>query len=46
MARVLNLVKKPHGNSIYHFAAELVRVHWKSHNRMESSIKDLDEHQR
>jgi hypothetical protein len=46
MARLLKLVKKPHGNSIYHFAVEPVRVRWKSRNRMELSIKELDEHQR
>jgi hypothetical protein len=46
MARVLNSVKKPRGSSIYHFAAEPVSVRWKSHNRIESSIKELDEHQR
>jgi hypothetical protein len=46
MARVLKSLKKPRGNSMYHFAAEPVRVHWKSRNRMESSIKELDEHQR
>ena len=46
MARVLKSVKKPRGNSIYHFAAEPVRVCWKSHNEMESFIKELDEHQR
>jgi hypothetical protein len=46
MARVLKSVKKPRGSSIYHFAAEPVRVCWKSHNRMESSIKELDEHKR
>jgi hypothetical protein len=46
MDRVLKLVEKPRGNYIYHFSAEPIRVHWKSHNRMESSIKELDEHQR
>jgi hypothetical protein len=45
MARVLKSVKKPCGSSIYHFAVEPVRVRWKSRNRMESSIKELDEHQ-
>jgi hypothetical protein len=39
-------VNKPHGNSMYHFATEPIRVHWKSHNRMESSIKELDEQKR
>jgi hypothetical protein len=46
MARVLKLVKKPRVSSIYHFSSEPVRVHWKSRNRMESSIKELDENQR
>ena len=46
MARVLKSVKKPRGSSIYHFAAEPMRVRWKSRNRMESSIKEMDEHQR
>ena len=46
MARVLKSVKKPRGSYIYHFAVEPVRVHWKSCNQIESSIKELDEHQR
>jgi hypothetical protein len=46
MDRVLKSVKKTHGSSIYHFAAEPMRICWKSRNRMESSIKELDEHQR
>jgi hypothetical protein len=46
MDRVLKSVKNPRGNSIYNFASEPVRVHWKSRNQMESSIKELDEHQR
>jgi hypothetical protein len=46
MARVLKSVKKPCNSSIYHFASEPVRVRWKSRNRMESSIKELDEHHR
>jgi hypothetical protein len=46
MARVLKSVKKPRGSSIYHFVAKPMRVHWKSRNQMESSIKELDEHQR
>jgi hypothetical protein len=44
MARLLNLVKKPRDSSIYHFATKPVRVRWKSRNRMESSIKELDEY--
>jgi hypothetical protein len=46
MARVLKSVKRPHGSYIYHFVAKPVRVHCKIRNRMESSIKELDEHQR
>jgi hypothetical protein len=39
-------LKKPHGNSIYHLVVEPVRVHWKRRNQIESSINELDEHQR
>jgi hypothetical protein len=46
MARVLKSLKNPHGNLMYHFFAKPVRVHWKSRNLMESSINELDEHQR
>jgi hypothetical protein len=46
MARVLKLLKKPHGNSMYHFDVESMRIRWKSCNLMESSINELDEHQR
>jgi hypothetical protein len=46
MARVLKSLKNPRGNSMYHFDAEPMRVCWKSCNLMESSINELDEHQR
>jgi hypothetical protein len=46
MDMVLKSLKNPRGNSMYHFAIEPVRVCWKSHNFMESSINELDEHQR
>jgi hypothetical protein len=46
MSRVLKSMKKPRGNSIYHFATEPVRVRWKSRSHMESSTKELDENQR
>jgi hypothetical protein len=45
IAKVLNSLKNVHVNSIYNLAAELVRVHWKRHNLIESSIKELYEHQ-
>ena len=32
------------GSSIYHFAAVWVNVFWKSINRIETSIRELDEH--
>jgi hypothetical protein len=39
-------LKNPHGNSIYHLVVEPVRVRWKSRNLIESSINELEEHQR
>ena len=44
MARELKSWKDARGNSIYHFAAEPVSVRWKRRKRMESSMRELDEH--
>jgi hypothetical protein len=46
MDRVFKTLNNPHGNSIYHLATEPVRVRWKIRNIIESSINELDEHQR
>ena len=44
VAKAVKLSNKAHGNSMYHFAARLVFVHWKRHNLTESSFKEFDEH--
>ena len=44
MARELKSWKDARGNSIYHFAAEPVSVRWKRRKRIESSMRDFDEH--
>ena len=46
MARSSNKAYAPLGNSIYHFTASLVRVRWNSLKQIESSCKELEEHQR
>jgi hypothetical protein len=45
IARELKSPKEFHDSSIYHFFVEPMRVLWKSLKRMESSIKELEEHQ-
>ena len=44
IAKALNSQKECCGNSMYHFAAILVRVLWKILRRIEPPIKELDEH--
>ena len=44
IARALKSKKECCDNSMYHFAAILVRVIWKSCRWIEPSIKELDEH--
>ena len=46
MERSSNKTYSPLGNFIYHFVAGSVRVHWNSLKRIESSCKELEEHQR
>jgi hypothetical protein len=45
IAKVLKSPKECRGSSIYHLVVEPVRLLWKSHKRMESSIKEFEEHQ-
>jgi hypothetical protein len=44
MERELKYWKEPRGSSIYHLAVEPVSVRWKRRKRIESSIKEFDEH--
>ena len=46
ISKALKSTNECHGSSIYHFVAVSVKVRWKSLNRIESSIKELDEHHR
>jgi len=45
-ARLWKVWKADPCNSLYHFAATPIRVHWKSRNRMESLFNEFDEHRR
>jgi hypothetical protein len=42
----LNSSKELHNSYIYHLIVDPVRVCWKSRNRIESSIKEFEEHHR
>jgi len=42
--KAVKLSSEARGNSIYHFVAGPVSVHWKRHSLTESSFKELDEH--
>ena len=44
MARELKSWKEARGSSIHHFASEPISVHWKRHKRIESSMREFDEH--
>jgi hypothetical protein len=44
MARELKSWKEPCGSSIYHLVVEPVSVLWKIRKRIESSIREFDEH--
>ena len=43
VAKVVKLSKESHGNSMYHFAAESVRILWKRRSLTVSSFKEFDE---
>jgi hypothetical protein len=45
MAGELKSSKELCNNYIYHLVVDPIRVHWKIHNRIESSIKEFEEMQ-